>query len=140
MKTSTWLKASLITTTLTLTACSSGITDDDLDTISVDTVRAYLSDSGESTILIDARTRAAYEDEHLPGAIHKPLQDIRRFDPDLKDADRIIVYGDGWKDDRVPAVVKRLLAYEYTEVYDFRGGLLRWHETLSSPQAETASD
>ncbi|QDU71593.1 rhodanese-like domain-containing protein [Mucisphaera calidilacus] len=127
MKTSNWLNAALILLATALVGCSSGISDRDLRVVSVKTVLRDL-DKHDDPVLVDVRTQAEFEAGHLPNARHLPLQDVQRFDPQLTDADVIIVYGSGWKDDRVPAVVKRLLAYEYNDVYDFRGGYPSWLE------------
>ena len=42
-----------------------------------DDVRARLT-SGEPPVLVDVRQRAEWEADHLPGAVHLPIQDVPR--------------------------------------------------------------
>ncbi|WP_428389527.1 rhodanese-like domain-containing protein [Mucisphaera sp.] len=112
-----------------LAGCYSGISDERLRVVGVDSVRAWLADEDRVVMLVDVRSAGEFAAGHLPGAVNKPLPSLQRFDRSLEGADVVVVYGSGWEDDRVPAAAKRLMAYEIDDVYDYRGGVERWVET-----------
>lgn len=100
--------------------------DKDLEVIDLEKLSALLSNGKETAILIDVRSTAQYEAGHILGSINIPLPKIVAHDPQLAQAQHLIVYGDGWTNILSPAAAKKLLALGYTNVYDFRGGLELW--------------
>jgi phage shock protein E len=65
-----------------------------VNTISIDELREAIN-SGEKQTIVDVRTAREYEEKHIPGAIHIPVNAIeRRAFRDLPKDERIIVYGD----------------------------------------------
>jgi len=98
--------------------------DSDIQVMRVEQVDAALK-SGDA-VLVDVRTREAYNIGHIPGAISMPLPTIRPGDPRLTNAKRIIVYAGGWTDPLSSAATKRMLALGYDDVYEFKGGTDVW--------------
>jgi len=115
-----------------LFACRSQpeVSDADLVILEQDEVAARI---GEATaeapvVLVDVRPFEAYAAGHIPGAIHRPLTRLERGEAALEGAALIIVYGPGWRSSLSPAAAKRLLAYGYQNVRDFRGGMTAWRD------------
>lgn len=87
--------------------------------------------SGEDFFLLDVRTPAEFEQEHLPGARLIPEGELPRRAPgELPDQSALIlVYCRTGR--RSEAAARALVAQGYTNVYDL-GGILDWpYETVS---------
>lgn len=101
--------------------------DKDIETLRVEQVNEYLAKEG--TLLIDVRRPELYDAGHIPGALSIPLPTMRANDPQLLQADRLIVYAGGWTDPLSVAGTKRLIALGYGNVYEFKGGTEVWQDS-----------
>lgn len=82
-------------------------------------------DSKDEIIVLDVRTEAEYNDEHIPGAILIPNETITDEMPELLpdlDAEILVYCRSG---NRSAQAAKKLLSIGYTNVYDF-GGIINW--------------
>jgi len=110
-----------------LSGCTTGGTSDaDLTVIDDARLEALREEHGRGLVLLDPRPASDYRWSHLPGALSLPLPEIRPGHPALRDAEAIVVYGEGWGDVVSPAAAKKLIALGYDPVYDFRGGVELW--------------
>lgn len=132
----------LLSAAMSLAGCDlfpTRTSDEDLLPIQTAELKAMLDDEKSAVALIDVRTPARYQKEHLPGAVNIPLPDMAANDARLANAKNIVVYGSGWTDPLSRAGAKRLLAIGYKNVYDYRGGLELWksdgHRTIVDPNA-----
>ena len=119
------------------------VTDDDLRPVeNVDRVVAAVNDP--TVAVVDVRSAERYAAGHIPSAINIFLPDIRRGDPRLANAQRIIVYAGGWQDPLSSAAAKRMIALGYINVEDFRGGVRAWreagHELVTEEEAGEDGD
>lgn len=85
----------------------------------------------EGNIILDVRTKAEYDEQHIENALLLPVDDIQKgvFDL-LPDKDQIIlVYCRSGN--RSKTASEALIEAGYTKVYDF-GGIIDWpYETVS---------
>jgi rhodanese-related sulfurtransferase len=98
---------------------------------------AYTVSAGSAGVLglgerkpvwVDPRTEAAFQLEHIPGAVNIPLGTLREDDPRLDGFNVFIVYASDYGDALATAMTKRLLASGYDDVRLLRGGLRAWKE------------
>ncbi len=80
---------------------------------------------GEDVIILDVRTKAEFDDGHIPNALLLPDAEItQKAEEVLPDKDKIIlVYCRSGR--RSALAAKDLVQLGYTDVYDF-GGILDW--------------
>jgi len=112
---------------LTLTGCTSQITDQDIRYASLAAVRASV-DSGQ-VLVLDPRSEAKFGQGHLPGAVNMSIADVRTEgpqDPRLTGASRIYVYGDGPNNALARAMAKKLMAAGFESVFLYDGGVAEW--------------
>lgn len=88
-------------------------------------------DSGDPIILLDVRTRAEYDEGHIPGAVCIPNEEINEevsiLLPDTHS--EILVYCRSGR--RSAEAAQKLVRLGYTRVYDF-GGIIDWpYETTT---------
>lgn len=119
----------------------------DKDVQFVEVADAYSVGAGRSGVLgmgerrpiwIDPRTEAAFQQEHVPGALSIPLGSLREDDPRLEGFNVFIVYASDYGDPLATAMTKRLLASGYGDVRLLRGGLRAWKE--AGNPVETGGD
>jgi len=82
-------------------------------------------DSGDKVIVLDVRTKAEYDQEHIPNSILIPNETITDAKPALlpdTDAEILVYCRSG---NRSAQAAKKLIALGYTNVYDF-GGIIDW--------------
>lgn len=137
MKTQTTYLIALVTFAAALVGFPAGCattqntSDDDLNILSTRSeLIELLADDRSPCTLIDVRQAEQFAEAHILGAINIPIRRIVGRDPRLAEATNLIVYSDGWtrsSDDLLSwAAAKKLLALDYQNVYDFRGGLDLW--------------
>ncbi len=93
------LKKYLIPVTLAIVAiqvggCSNAptvTTMDEVPRISATELKSTI-DGGSNYIVVDTRSRVAYEEAHITGSVSIPLEDIRGRANELKKYDEIITY------------------------------------------------
>lgn len=119
------LTLALIVTTLT--ACKTGqqVNDRDISWIELDQMTDAMQHK-KGTVVVDPRIEARYAAFHIPGAIHIPLPTANKEDERLEKAKLIIVYGTNWEDPIARAMSKKLMAFGFSSVRTFRGGIRQW--------------
>jgi rhodanese-related sulfurtransferase/rubrerythrin len=89
----------------------------------------------EEYTLVDVRTQAEYEAEHLPGARFIPLNELDRRYPELERQKKIITYCRSGRRSLGGAIL--LCNHEFKELYNMRGGIMNWpYETVKGPPEE----
>ena len=112
-----------------LAGCGIGkVSDKQIEPIDIVAVRKQLASDPDRTVLVDARSPAAFAAGHIPGAVNIPVNEARSRDPKLESAKTIIVYGNGWQDDLPRVLAKRLMLFGYGNVYVFTGGIETWNK------------
>lgn len=124
----------LLSGLMMLSGCEGRQTSDaDLTILDYEKMVEVMNDTKTRAVVVDVRKPEAYAKGHIPGAINIPVLDIYHGDPRLAEAQRIVVYSNGWSprnDDLLSwAAAKKLLAIGYDYVEDFRGGLSLWAES-----------
>lgn len=119
---------------IVLSGCESRQTSDaDLVILDYEKMVAVMNDPKVRAVVVDVRQPEEFNKGHIPGAVNIPVLDIYDGDPKLAEAQRIVVYSNGWSprnDDLLSwAAAKKLLAVGYDYVDDFRGGLSLWAES-----------
>lgn len=117
-----------------LAGCDMGITDADIDNITLTELRLLWLEQQEKAdepllLLIDPRRRDAFEGSRLPGAAHVTLPDLAiqsEIDPSVNAYDRIVVYAEGPGAVSGRAMTKRLLVLGYDQTRLFGGGVVEW--------------
>ncbi|UYV13380.1 MAG: rhodanese-like domain-containing protein [Phycisphaera sp.] len=133
--------------------CDTGITDADIDNITLTELRLLWLEQQEKTneplvLLIDPRRRGAFEGSRLPGAVHVTLPDLAlesEIDPSVNAYDRIVVYAEGPGALSGRAMTKRLLVLGYDQTRLFGGGVVEWADAgfpieSGEPQNEPQRD
>lgn len=114
---------------LLATGCNSQPRVNDGDLVYIEDtafVEAIAKREKKPIVVVDARPAFRFEMAHIPGAVSIPIQDAKRDDKRLKDANTIIIYALDWEDPIAMAMSKKLLALGYKEVQTYRGGLREW--------------
>ena len=96
--------------------------------ISVEEAKEFMV---EGNIILDVRTKAEYDEQHIENALLLPVDDIQKGEFDLlPDKDQIIlVYCRSGNRSKIAS--EALIEAGYTKVYDF-GGIIDWpYETVS---------
>lgn len=98
-------------------------------TLSAEEAKARL-DSGDDLILLDVRTQAEFDEEHIPDAVCLPNEEIKEDMPVVFDTDaEILLYCRSGR--RSAEAAAKLAAMGYTNVADF-GGIVDWpYETTT---------
>lgn len=118
----------------TLGGCNRGITDADIDNITLTELRLLWLEQQERTgqpllLMVDPRNRADFEGARLPGAVHMTLPDLALqtgVDQGVDAYRRIVVYAEGPGALSGRAMTKRLLVLGYGQTRLFGGGLVEW--------------
>jgi phage shock protein E len=95
--------------------------------ISYDRLKAALDVPGSKPLLLDVRTKAEFEQGHIPGSLLMPYDSIQA---DFKEADRtrpIVVYCRSGNRSSIAA--RTLVSMGYTDVSDF-GAVQLWRGPL----------
>lgn len=86
-----------------------------------------MMDSGERFILLDVRSKADYDKEHIRDAKSLPLDEINeKAQRMLKPSDNIIVYCDSYVCSASTSAWKILTRMGYANVRDYKGGIRDW--------------
>ena len=118
----------VLTAGISLTACSSSISDSTVERTSINDVSQRLRKSQDGVLIVDTRSAADYANGHLPGArrLELPQIDTEDVDPSLKGHRMIIVYGQNPGSGAAMAISKRLLAAEVGDVRLMEDGFASW--------------
>jgi rhodanese-related sulfurtransferase len=125
----------LLTVLLAASGCeSTRVSDKSIDPISRNRLQDLMNDRRAGLLLIDSRTREAYDAGHIAGALHLLLSDAQMHDARLKEARQIVVYGRDPQDDIPRVLAKRLMMMGYSNVTIYPGGYHDWQRhTLAQP-------
>lgn len=98
------------------------------DTITREDLKQKL-DSGEEFTLVNVLSSEQFEQEHIPGSINIPLDQVEdefpsRFDRD----DDIVVYCASPECQASPKAAEKLDSMGFTNVKDYEAGLSDWKE------------
>ncbi|MFQ5965029.1 MAG: rhodanese-like domain-containing protein [Candidatus Scalinduaceae bacterium] len=86
-------------------------------------------DRNENFILVDVLRPESYEEEHIPGSINIPLEDIGEKAKKHLDSDKeIIVYCGSFQCNMSSQAAEELIKLGYKDVYDYDGGLQDWKD------------
>lgn len=99
-----------------------------VDTLTRDELKEKM-DAGDDFALVNVLSEEQFEQEHIPGSINIPLDQVeeefpRRFDED----DDIVVYCASHSCQASPKAAEKLEAMGFTDVKDYEGGLSDWKE------------
>jgi rhodanese-related sulfurtransferase len=82
---------------------------------------------GEGAQLLDVMSREAYDESHLPGAIHISLKELDEQTAARLDRDRpVITYCSDYQCDMSPRAAWRLEELGFTKVYDYVPSKIDW--------------
>lgn len=84
--------------------------------------------SSKHYVLVDARSRADYENKHIPGAVSIPAEEIGDY-ADKLDKDReIVTYCGSYECPASTMAAKELQKLGFKNVRDYKGGIKEWEE------------
>jgi len=116
---------------LTLTACAAPKFNEE-GTYRMATMKEAmeLMEKEDGYVILDVRTKGEYREEHIPGAICIPVQDITEAPAELTDKDQLIlVYCRSGN--RSKTASQKLAELGYRNIVEF-GGIIDWPgETVS---------
>ncbi|MDY6769312.1 MAG: rhodanese-like domain-containing protein [Candidatus Nanohaloarchaea archaeon] len=99
-----------------------------VDTISRDELKEKM-DAGEDFTLVNVLSPEQFEQEHIPGSINIPLDEVEQEFPDRFDRDDdIVVYCASPSCSASPKAAEKLDSMGFTNVADYEGGLSDWKE------------
>lgn len=115
-------------------ASSSAVEKAEYRTLTAQEAKARM-DSGDSIVVLDVRTQAEFEENHIEGAVLIPNETIISEPPaELPDKDaEILIYCRSGNRSRQAA--EKLIGMGYSNVYDF-GGINSWPYDTVSGKAE----
>ncbi len=86
-------------------------------------------DKYEDLILVNVLSPESYKNEHIPGSINIPLEDMEKKAEELLKKDKeIVVYCGNLKCTMSSQAAEILTKLGYKDVYDFEGGLQFWKD------------
>ncbi|MBL8990319.1 MAG: hypothetical protein JNJ48_01930 [Phycisphaerae bacterium] len=115
-----------------LGGCESKTTDDSIEPITLEALRAEMADSRapERLLLLDARSPKDYAGGHLPTARNYAWERIgdtpQTMDPRLERFKFKVVYGNDRGSATARALTKRMIQAGYKNVRMYLGGLEEW--------------
>ena len=120
-----------------LSGCSSDTSDADLHFIQTADARELIGGKNRllglgkesKAVWVDPRTKTAYQNGHIPGAIHVPYQDVAEQFRALEKFDAVIVYGVDFNDPKAEGMSKRLIELGLDDVRTLEGGLRAWENS-----------
>ena len=102
-----------------------------------------LRKANEGFLLVDVLDKAAFEQDHIPGARNVPL-DTLGFPQVVADKNagsktrRVVLYGAGTACENPAKAAKMLVADGFTNVVLYEGGLAAWNESKRARLARAA--
>lgn len=98
-----------------------------------------LIQSNKRYVLADARSRADYDNKHLPGAVSIPAEEVGDYADKLDKTEEIITYCGSYECPASTMAAKEFKRLGFKNVRDYKGGIKEWEEkgyqTDSSKQA-----
>ena len=81
-------------------------------------------DDKKGVVILDVCTNKEYDQGHIPGAVHVPLQEVGNRIKKLKKDKEIVVYCQ--HGNRSIWAIKRLIGMGYSNLYNLKGGFRAW--------------
>ena len=81
-------------------------------------------DEKKGVVILDVCTNKEYDQGHIPGAVHVPLQEVGNRIKKLKKDKEIVVYCQ--HGNRSIWAIKRLIGMGYSNLYNLKGGFRAW--------------
>lgn len=78
----------------------------------------------KGVVILDVCTNKEYDQGHIPGAVHVPLQEVGNRIKKLKKDKEIVVYCQ--HGNRSIWAIKRLIGMGYSNLYNLKGGFRAW--------------
>jgi rhodanese-related sulfurtransferase len=100
-------------------------TDDDVVTLSVEQVKAFL-DSREKMIIIDLRSGAEFQKNRLPGARSLPMKELAKRYVEIPRSGRVVLYCDCPQNEIIDDAYMLLKDYGYRNTAIMSDGLQGW--------------
>ncbi|MBI2439582.1 MAG: rhodanese-like domain-containing protein [Candidatus Moranbacteria bacterium] len=94
--------------------------------ISVRELQEILAKKDEDVVVIDVRTKAEYEEKHIAGVSHAPLDEIERYVEVFKKYKTVYVCCQSGN--RSMQACVKLASLGLSDIVNVRGGLLAWEE------------
>ena len=86
-------------------------------------------DKKKKFVLIDARTHAGFDKEHIPGANSIPADHLdEHIQNDIQKDETIVTYCSSFTCESSTIAAKKLEKYGYKKILDFKGGLADWKD------------
>jgi rhodanese-related sulfurtransferase len=79
-------------------------------------------------LLIDVLDESSFQEEHIPGAVNIPLDQLGEKAKTFKKNQRIVVYGRTHDDDSSNRAAELLETLGFRKVSDFDGGVHAWKQ------------
>lgn len=125
----------LLLALVVLCGCSAPKTSDrDLSYVDVGEARGLIDSTGSGWLRrstraawVDPRSEREFNEGHIPGAVHLPLDRARDDHRSLRDYTTLIVYGNDFNSPRANAMSKLLIELGHGDVRTLRGGLRAWN-------------
>jgi len=97
------------------------------ETITAEELKNKMENEDNFT-LINVLTKESYEEEHIPGSINIPYQDIAQHYKELNKDEDIIVHCSDEFCDASSIAYEKLNKLGFDNVIDFEGGIEKWKE------------
>ncbi|MDY6769783.1 MAG: rhodanese-like domain-containing protein [Candidatus Nanohaloarchaea archaeon] len=103
-----------------------------VDTISRTELKEKM-DGGDEFVLVNVLSPEQFEEEHIPGSINIPLDQVEQEFPERFDRDEdIVVYCASESCQASPKAAEKLESMGFTNVADYEGGLADWKERFET--------
>ncbi len=88
-----------------------------------------MMDSDTDFVLIDARTHAGYDEEHLPGAVSIPADHLgEHLLKEYKKDRTIVTYCSSFTCESSTIAAQKLEKFGFNKVIEYKGGLKDWKD------------
>ncbi len=100
----------------------------EINDIDAETMQALVESGG--AVLLDARTTADYDFEHIPNAVSLPISEFEALYPSVKplleEGKTIIVYCEGHNCTDSTMLTVRLFKEGFQDIFVYKGGMEEW--------------
>ncbi len=106
-----------------------------VDTIDRDALKEKL-DSDDEFVLVNVLSPEQFEEQHIPGSINIPLDQVEEEFPARFDRDeKIVVYCASPSCEASPKAAQKLEAMGFSDVTDYEGGMTDWADEYPVSEA-----
>ena len=85
----------------------------------------------KKALIIDARYKSRYDEEHIPNSINLPIEEIYEYDDTIKSLPKnkwLICYCDDPECDLAKLLAFELMNFNFNKILYYKGGLQDWKE------------